>query len=404
MIMTVSINDALNIIENQVKALPSEIVPIENVLGRITAETITATVALPSFNNSAMDGFGLKGDSTSYKLIGKILAGDSEEFILNDGECIKIMTGAKVPSSVDTVIQQEFTTTQENTIIINKSVKLGSNIRQCGEDIDIGDTIIEKGIKIYAAHIALFASQGITHVRVFQQPNIAVFASGNELKLHFEKIEGSQIFNSNTPHLIAKSEEFGCQSKFVGKSEDNIDSLKKLINSSLRFDLIVTSGGMSVGEADFTKDAFGELDMEVFFSKIDIKPGRPTAFGKIGDTYILNLPGNPLASALNYEIFGKIITAKLAGQKEAHHNFIQTKLDTTHIQNRAVDTVIPGIFDGKTFKKAEQFKSGMLNVLNRCNGLIIINQDTKEIQSGDIVKFLPINWEFQREDFIDIRS
>ncbi len=399
-----TIYEALNLIDQKVNALSSEILPIENSLGRIVFSTIFANLALPSFNNSAMDGYGLKGETDKYLLVGKLLAGDGHDYVLNDGECISIMTGAKVPFSVDTVIQQEFTTTKDRYIHIQKSVKKGANIRQKGEDINVGDMILDKGEKIYSSHIGLLSSQGITHVEVYKKPKVAVFAGGSELKLHFEKLENAQVFNSNTPHLIAKSDEFGCEGTFIGKVDDNIEALKELIQSCLEYDLLITSGGMSVGEADFTKDAFKELGMEMFFSKIDIKPGRPTAFGKIASTYILNLPGNPLASILNYEIFGKNITAKLSGAKNCHHNFIETKISDDYLQSKQVDTVIPGTFDGVNFTKVNQFKSGMVNVLNHCNGLIIVNRKTKTLKKGDKVKFLPIQWEFQSDKYLNVLS
>ncbi len=401
--MSVTITEAINLILQVTTIKKSEIIPIEESLNRICAEKINASLPLPPFNNSAMDGFGLCGECDSYSIIGKVLAGDDKDFVLLDGECIAIMTGAKVPKSVERVIPIENTDNNNEKIIINKPVKLSANIRHLGEDIHEGEKVLSIGDFIDASCIGLLASQGITHIRVYQRPKVSIFASGSELKLHFEKLQGSQIYNSNTPHLIARAKELGCETIFVGKSDDNIDSLKALINS-LDCDIIITSGGVSVGEADFTKEAFTSCGMDTLFSKVEIKPGKPTTFGKIGNTLVLNLPGNPLASALNFELFGKLMIAKLSGLKTYHHHFIETKSTSNFIKNRKIDTIIPGTFDGKSFKIAKQFSPGMVNVLNNCNGFIVLNSQTAELKKGDNIRFLPIKWNFSREDLVDFTT
>jgi len=401
--LSVTITNAINLILQSTTIKKSEIIPIENSLDRICAEKIKASVPLPPFNNSAMDGFGLCGECDNYSIVGKILAGDDKNFELLNGECITIMTGAKVPTSVERIIPSENTINDNDEIIIKKPVKQNANIRYLGEDINIGEMVLSVGDFIDASCVGLLASQGITHIRVYQKPKISIFANGSELKLHFEKLQGSQIYNSNTPHLIARAKELGCETTFVGKSNDDIDSLKALIDS-LNCDIIITSGGVSVGEADFTKEAFTACGMDTIFSKVEIKPGKPTTFGKVGNTLVLNLPGNPLASALNFELFGKLMIAKMSGLKTYHHNFIETKIASDFIKNRKVDTILPGTFDGKSFEIAKQFSPGMVNVLNNCNGFIVLNSQTLELKKGDNVKFLPIKWAFMREDLIDFTT
>jgi len=402
--VAVTIMEAIELILSATKSTKSELISLENALTRISYQTLEATIALPTFNNSAMDGFGLKGSHDSYTIIGKILAGDAHSYTLKSGECVTIMTGAEVPSSVECVIPQENTTITDDTIMINKAVKEHANIRLKGEDINEGEVILKQGEKITSAHISLLASQGITHIKVHRIPRVAIFASGSELKLHFEKLEKSQIHNSNTPYLMARSEELGCETLFVGKAEDSVESLQALIKDSLDCDFIVTSGGVSVGEADFTKEAFSTLGCESIFEKVQIKPGKPTTFGKIGNTLVLNLPGNPLASSLNFEIFGKLLLMKLRGLKTTHHGFINTKISQDFKMNRPVDTVLPGFFDGESFTPAKKFSPGNVNVLNHCNGMIIINKETKELKENDKVKFMPIHWEFLKEEFVKFTS
>jgi len=402
--MAVTIYEALQHIETTCVPVASEIIPIEEAYNRVSATSLKATLALPSFNNSAMDGYALKGTHDNYTIVGKILAGDQHTYVLNDGECIKILTGARVPESVDTVIPQENVTVNAKSISIIKPVSIGANIRHKGEDIDIDEPILYKGEVITSAHIGLLASQGITHIKVYRKVRIAIFASGNELKLHFEKINGAEIFNSNTPYLLTRTLELNTQSRFIGKSDDSIKSLKNLIQSALDADIIITSGGVSVGEADFTKQAFQELGMETFFTKVQVKPGKPTTFGKIGSTTILNLPGNPLASALNFEIFGKFLIYILSGRKKYYPGYIKSTITKAISSPRPVGNIIPGHFDGSCFTPAKQYAPGMVNVLNQCNAFIVIDEKTDHIKKDSAVKILPIQWEFLEEELKDFMS
>ena len=402
--MAVTIYEALLLIQNSLPKLSTQIIPIENALYCVASKSLKATLALPTFNNSAMDGYGLKGKADTYTIIGKILAGDSHTYKLQDNECIKILTGAKVPDDVETIIPQENTDENKTSITIKKSVKFGANIRYKGEDINEGENILEIGDVINSAHIALFASQGVTHVEVYRKVSVGVFASGSELKLHHEPLGEGQVYNSNTPYLLSRCQELKCSTRFVGKSKDDVESLKNLIKSTLDCDIIITSGGVSVGEADFTKEAFSSLGMETFFDKVQIKPGKPTTFGKIGNSLVLNLPGNPLASALNFEIFGKFMIAKLSGKKNCYHDFIQTTTNQSVSSNRPVSNIIPGFYNGSSFTPVKKFAPGMVNVLNHCNGLIIIDAETNELKIGDNVKFLPIRWDFMIEDFVEFTS
>jgi len=193
----------------------------------------------------------------------------------------------------------------------------------------------------------------------------------------------------------------GCDVTFVGKANDSVESIVEFVRNSFDSDLIVTSGGVSVGDADFTKEAFNSCGFEELFSKIDIKPGKPTTFGKIKDTYILNLPGNPLASSLNFEVFGQLIISKLLGKKEIHQNYITTKIGDDFVHKSNKNSIIPGIFDGKEFKIASKFSPGMVNVLNRCNGYILIDSSVERLKKGDSIKFIPITFSFRSVEYVD---
>ena len=405
--MGICIKKALSIIEENVQKVSYEIIPIENTQDRICAEDIYATHSLPTFNNSAMDGYGVKlvNKNKHIKVIDDIFAGSSKQTEFFDSECIKIMTGARVPPSVEAVVPFELITKiGEDTIILPDDIKENQHIRFLGEDIKQGDKILSVGDEINFATITMLASQGVTHIKVYRKPKVSVFTSGEELKLHYEKIEPYQVYNSNTPTLLARSKELGADVTFVGMAKDNIESLKEMISNSLYADFIITSGGISVGEADFTKEAFETFDLDILFDGITIKPGKPTVFGKIGNTYILNLPGNPLAAALIFEMFGKIILQILSGNKNIYHNTLHTKIDDDFHNKKGRTTIIPGFFNGEYFTPSEKRLPGMVGVLHNCNALMILNKYKDFIKKDEEIKILPINWKFftsENKDFFN---
>ncbi len=397
----VSIYEALEIIKNSVFNLKSEIIPIEDAINRVASESVYASFNLPRFDNSAMDGYAIKliDSGKEVEVIGTILAGDDKNFNLENGKTIKIMTGAKIPQGTEAIVPQEDTTKSAEMIKLPQNIKNLANMRFSGEDVKNGKIILSVGQIINSTKIALLSSQGVSHIRVYKKPKVAIFATGEELKLHFEKIEPHQIYNSNTPSLYARIKELGCEVSFVGSAKDNLNSINEMIQNSLDSDLIVTSGGISVGEADFTKEAFESFGFEVLFDKIDIKPGKPTLFGKIKSSYILNLAGNPFASAINFELFGRAIIYKLLGKNECHHNFILAKMSEDLKIKAGKNTAISGFFDGENFVVSKKNSPGMVSALNDANSFIITKKETSFIEKESIVKILPIAWNFTSDKF-----
>ena len=401
--MAINVQTAIEIISNLTPSLNFEIVPIENATSRICAEEIFATSFLPKFNNSAMDGYAIiyEDKNSELEIIDTIFAGDNNDKLLEKNSCIKIMTGAKIPQNSTAIIPKEdVEELNDNKIKILKNVKEFQHIRYIGEDINQNELLINIGDEINFSKITLLASQGISHIKVYKKPKVVVFASGEELKLHYEQIESFQIYNSNTPTFVARTKELGCEVTFIGQAKDSIEAIKELINNSLDANLIITSGGVSVGDADFTKEAFNELDFETLFDGIDIKPGKPTVLGKIKNTYILNLPGNPLASALIFEMFGKILIQKLLGEKNIYPNYILGKIKEPFFTKKGKTTLIPGFFDGEYFAISQKRSPGMVSVLNSCNSMICIDNEVEKLEKDSLIKILPINWKF----FSDIKK
>lgn len=401
--MAIKVQTAIEIISKLTLNLNFEIIPIENATSRICAQDIFATSFLPKFNNSAMDGYAIiyEDKDNELNIIDTIFAGDNNNRLLKKNSCIKIMTGAKIPENSTAIIPKEdIEELNDNKIKILKNVKEFQHIRYIGEDIEKDELLLSSGEEINFSKITLLASQGISHIKVYKKPKIVVFASGEELKLHYEKIESFQIFNSNTPTFISRTQELGCDVTFIGQARDTIEDIKNLVKNSLDADLIITSGGVSVGDADFTKEAFYELGFESLFDGINVKPGKPTVFGKIQNTYILNLPGNPLASALIFEVFGKILIQKLLGSKNIHQNFILGKIKNSFFTKKGKTTIIPGFFDGEFFEVSQKRSPGMVSVLSTCNSMIVIDDEVETLKKDSLIKILPINWKF----FSDIKK
>jgi molybdopterin molybdotransferase len=201
---------------------------------------------------------------------------------------------------------------------------------------------------------------------------------------------------------MARCQELGCEVEFIGTAEDSLESLKEHIQSALGADLIVTSGGVSVGDADYTKEAFKSFGDEIFFDKIEIKPGKPTTFGRIGDTLVLNLPGNPLAAALNFELFGRSIILGLSGEDTKYLNTITTKMKEDYKLKAGRRTLIPGWFDGNSFLACSKFAPGMVNPLAVSNSFIMVDESIDFLACESEVKVIPTRFDFNCDKQVDL--
>jgi len=394
--MQVSIERAFESIYANVTKSSLKILPIESALGMVLAEDIIASHNLPPYDNSAMDGYAVRLlDSASCVRVDEtIFAGDDFRGELTSGHAIKIMTGAKIPKGCEAIVPIEETQACSDGVLLPRELQKNRHIRFLGEDIKRGTLLLAKGERINAHQITLLASQGISHIKVYKRPRIALFASGNELKMHFEQVNSYQLYNTNTPTLLARSQELGCEVEFIGTAKDSLEDIGEHIKSALECDLIITSGGVSVGDADFTKEAFGAFGYEIYFDKVDIKPGKPTTFGKVGDTFILNLPGNPLAAALNFELFGRAIINTLSGAEAKYINPINAKMRESFSHRAGRKTLVPGVYDGEFFTPCEQFSPGMISPLAYANGFIMIDESCSALEAGREVKVISTKFNF----------
>ena len=402
--MAISITNALDLIYTTVTPLPSEVIPIEESVGRILSAEYSANSNLPRFDNSAMDGYAVKQADACKEIESHrvIYAGDKEQYELKSGEAIRIMTGAAIPDGCEAIVPIEDVEYIDGGVRLPDEIVADRHIRRAGEDMKSGSIYAKTGENVTAYMIALFASQGVTHISVVRKVRVAVFGTGDELRPHYEQIEPHQLYNSNAPMFLARAKELGCEVVYIGGSGDTIESLKLSIEKALSADLIVTSGGVSVGDKDFTKEAFAQLGMEVIFSGVDIKPGKPTTIGKIGGSCVVNLPGNPLASMVNYEIFIRAIISKLSGKCDYYHNTMNVKMGGEYRLRAGRHSVVLGSFDGRYFTPLAQQSPGMVSPLSKADGMIIIEPSTSIIDRDKIVKMIPIKWELNSCELVDI--
>jgi molybdopterin molybdotransferase len=346
-----------------------------------------------------MDGYAVRLADTGLEVTVKEItyAGDAPEEGLKDGESIKIMTGAPTPDGCEAIVPIEDIIESQKGITLPTDIKPNAMIRWRGEDIKSGKTFLNANEKITAYSLALLSSQGITHIEVYRKPKVVIFSTGEELKAHYERIEAHQLYNSNAPMFYARARELGCDVSYISSSGDSLDELKSSVEEAMDADLILTSGGVSVGDRDFTIDAFVELGMEILFSKVNIKPGKPTTFGKMESCFVINLPGNPLAAMVNFEMFVKPTILKLSGIKSFYHPLIITKMRVDHKFKAGKYTVILGEWDGDSFAPISNQKPGMVSPLDRADGMIVTTPKVSSLDKNQQIKMIPIKIDMQSD-------
>lgn len=303
----IPIQDAITIIARETPQLGAERVALDDCVGRVLAEEIVADLDLPPFDRSQMDGFAVISSGTPGRLrmIGESVAGRGFDGIVGKGDAVRIMTGARVPEGADAVEQIELIRESGDTVEIAGPVALGRNIVKRGAEIRAGDLVFRPGEIITDRMIASLASFGYDTVAVGKLPRVAVVATGSEIVDVSRRPGRDQIRNSNSPMLKAFLRARGIDAEIVPVVTDDLDALKSAIEAVERngFDVLILTGGVSVGDYDFTKPAMRELGAETYFEKVSLKPGKPTVFGKLGKMLIFGLPGNPVSVAVTFSLF-----------------------------------------------------------------------------------------------------
>jgi len=368
-------------------------VSISCALGSILAEDIKCVKDLPSFNNSALDGYAIKYSDINKKLFIKetIFAGDKVESDLGENQCFKIMTGAKIPKSADTIVAfEDVTLLDDKNVQMPKEIKKGNAFRKKGEEISFGETLFPKGTLIDSAVLAMLASQGISQIKVYKKITIGVFSTGNELKEPWEKADDDQIYNVNSTSLIALFLTYGFEADYCGVIPDNLEQSKKYFNQMKKYDVLVTTGGISMGEADFVEDALLHNGLTSLFHGINIKPGRPTMIGKMENTIVASMPGNPLAAYVNAFLLLIPMLKKLQGYNNFKHKFLKAKMaKELKVKPNRSNLVLGKYENGEFFVAGDnKYGSGMITPLIYSNTLLVTKENQDVIEKDEEINLI----------------
>lgn len=399
-----SVKKALNHILSSLSLIDDyEIINIENAKARTLSENITATFNVPQHNNSAVDGYAAMSDdipsagTKKLTIIGSSFAGQPYEQKIIKGQCVRIMTGAIIPEGVDTVIMQEHVEFKNDVIFIDNRHKVGQNIRILGEDIQQGETILQPGKFLTPADIGLIASLGIAEIKVRRKLRIAIASTGDEVIGIGGTRNNSNLYDSNRYSLYAALDRPDIEIINLGILKDTPEDLLDSFNQASQIaDVIISSGGVSVGDADHTKTALKQSG-QVNFWKVAIKPGRPLAFGHIGDSIFFGLPGNPVAVMVSfYQFVLPALEVILGINNKVIAPSIQVKT-SENIRKRSGRTeYIRGILHQQadlswSVKTTGKQGSGILRSMSLANAFIVLEHDRAFVKSGELVTVQPFS-------------
>jgi len=374
-----------------------EMLGLDAALGRVLADPVHSTIDVPGWDNSAMDGYAVRtadlpSAGTRLKVSQRIPAGTAPG-PLAPGTAARIFTGAPVPHGADAVVMQEQTCQQDDEVIFNQVPKPGANIRRAGEDIESGSIIIDAGTRLQPQHLGLAASVGVAEVSVYKPPRVAVLASGDELLMPGQPLRPGMIYNSNIFTVSGLLQALGCEVLNLGQVADTLEATKEaLANAAQQADLVIASGGVSVGEEDHVKpavEALGELNLW----KIAIRPGKPLAFGHIGDTPFIGTPGNPVSLFVTFTLFARPFILKTMGQSEYLNRTIQAtaafdwpspdkrrEFHRARLQRGADGSNVVEVYPSRS--------SAVLSSVTWANGLVVL-PEKQVVRAGDPVEFMP---------------
>jgi molybdopterin molybdotransferase len=375
-----------------------ERVALRAALGRVLAAGVVSPMRVPAHDNSAMDGYAVRSvdlsadGEVSLKLVGTAFAGTLFEGTVGPGDCVRIMTGGKMPDGADTVVIQEHVQAAGTDVRIGAGHRKGQNLRRAGEDVEIGQTVLSPGTWIRPADLGLVASLGIAELSVYRRLRVAFFSTGDELRSIGTPLEEGQIYDSNRYTIYGMLTRLGCEVIDMGVVRDDPALLEAAFNEAAAMaDVVITSGGVSVGEADFTKDLLDRLG-EVLFWKIAMKPGRPLAYGRIGNAQFFGLPGNPVSVMVTFYEFVRDALLVLMGRTDV------TPLPTFQVPCLSALKKAPGRTE---FQRGYLFQdesgdwkvrvtgdqgSGILRSMSEANCFIVLPESQGNVTPGTLVE------------------
>ncbi|MBF4465256.1 gephyrin-like molybdotransferase Glp [Flavobacterium sp. LC2016-12] len=389
----IKVSEALAIVAENSSNMPVQRIPVRKALGYILAETLYSPIDMPPFRQSAMDGYAfIHSEKHQYDVISTSQAGDHSNIKLNENEAVRIFTGAFVPKNADTVVMQEHVLANKDSILIAAMPPQFSNIRNKGEQITKEEVVFEANTLITPAAIGFLACLGITEITVYKKPKVAILVTGNELVKPGKKLPKGKIYESNSVMLEAALQTIGINKIKVYKVKDNLKATKKALKGILeKYDVVLISGGISVGDYDFVKDALLANGVEELFYKINQKPGKPMFFGSKQDTLVFALPGNPASSLTNFYIYVYPAIKNRMGFSDIHLPKLVRKLNEPITNTTGKTLFLKALYDETNVTILDGQASSMLNTFAIANSLLIVPDDVEGLKKGQLVTLLPIN-------------
>ena len=386
----IAVNEALKHIETQTFPLGTQTLSLLAARGSILASAVQSPINMPPFRQSAMDGYAIQLNGTpEYNVINESKAGDSGNLSLKSGEAVRIFTGALVPDDADTIVIQEHVERTADKIRLNKFPQKGANIRPIGEQVFAGTEVLKKGTLVNEATIGFLTGLGIQEIEVYKKPMVGILATGNELQPPGNPLKKGSIYESNAIMLQAALLRLGIDDIQVFKAKDDYDQTKTAISNALeKVDVLLISGGISVGEYDFVKQALEENGVEEVFYKVNQKPGKPLFFGKKSDKTVFALPGNPGSSLTCFYVYVLGALRKMMGHKNFNLELKDAKT-ASEIKNPTGKTLfLKAIIEDGKAKILTGQASSMLNSYAISTGLVVVLETVELINEGETIQYL----------------
>jgi molybdopterin molybdotransferase len=395
----ISVEEAFRTIQAHLRPLPAERVPLIEAAGRVLGSAIVAPANIPPFDNSAMDGYAVRAadltaatelDPVPLKVVGAIAAGAAGGPPVEPGTAVRIMTGAPLPEGADAVIMREETREFDDRIEALAPVALGEHIRRAGEDVRKGAVVFAGGHALNPAALGVLASLGFSEVTVHRRPTVAILGTGDELVPLGQPLGAGQIHDSSAIALEALVRGMGGLPTHLGIARDDADDLRAKIREGAHHDVLLTTGGVSVGDHDLVKAVLGELG-ELHVWRINMQPGKPLAFGRIGDTLVFGLPGNPVSSLVAFEVFVRPALRALQGHQRLHRPQFKATLLQPITKQQPRRQYLRAVVDseGGSFNVMLTGPQGshQLTSVARANALLVLGEGERRYMPGDRVPF-----------------
>lgn len=396
--MSVTVEEALRLILQYTPVLEEEEAPLLETVGRVLCRDLCSAIQQPPFDRSPLDGYAVVGADLAgaspetpvvLKVVDKLYAGCVSEVPVAPGQAVRLMTGSMIPAGADCIIRQEDTDQGEDLVRIFKAVKAGSNFCHRGEEYGVGDCLVKAGRVMDAAAIAVAAGAGLTHLPVRRRMRAAIISTGDEVRQPGQPLPAGKIYDSNTAYLAARLHQLGAQVEFTESVGDDLTQIVSMLKRCEgRADLILTTGGVSVGQKDLIEAAVCAFGGQVIFHGVDMKPGMPTLFAVKGSSLILGLSGNPFSAAVPFELFMRPILARMTENSALNPRHACARADGDFRKRGVTRRFLrANCQDGIVSVPTEQ-SNGQMRSMIGCNCLIDVLPNAGEVHRGDVLNII----------------